>query len=70
MYESKELLLAVILSVVFGSLFAGGFYMKEKFMDWLEKDDGKEEKKTNEKKIKSMDKAAALPGKKKDDMCK
>lgn len=52
MYESKELLLAVILSVVFGGLFAGGFYMKEKFMDWLEKDDGKEEKKKIQWRIK------------------
>ena len=42
MYETKELLLAVILSVVLGGLFAGGFYMKEKFMDWLEKDEKKE----------------------------
>ena len=46
-YENKELILEVILSICFGGLFAGGFLLKEKFMNWLEKDD-KEEKKNDD----------------------
>ena len=35
-YENKELILAVILSICFGGLFAGGFLLKEKFMRFMQ----------------------------------